>query len=97
MLSRLVSYPRSLTLQQYINGLLSIIGLAANLIALFSFFGAIQTSPTGSNFYVNSREYLAWFLVAFLYTFGMINAWIRRRWRRMYGHEKADNSVLNVF
>lgn len=97
MISGVQNYFRSLTLQQYVNVLLTGIGLSADLIALITFFGAIQTSPDGSNFYVNSREFLAWVLVAMIYSFGMFNAWVRRRWRKKYGTASIDNSILNMF
>jgi hypothetical protein len=73
-----------------------LIGLTADLIALGTYFGAIHTSPTGSNFYVNGREFLAWVLVAILYSIGLINAYVRRRWRRKYGDRIGDHSVLNL-
>ena len=82
-------------MQQYINAIIVSVGLLADLISLGLFFGAIHTPETGSNFYVNSREYLAWVLLALVYSFGLANAFIRRRWRRLYGEKIADHSVLN--
>lgn len=95
ILGRPMSLLRQFTLQQYVNALLVGIGLTADLISLSLFFGAINTSPSGSNFYVNSREFLAWLLLAVLYSLGIINAYIRRRWRTKYGGE-MNHSVLNL-
>lgn len=82
-------------LQKYVNLMLVLIGFSADLIALSTFVGLLHTPVTGSNFYVNSREFLAWVLIAVVYSVGIINAWIRRRWRRLYGTSRADHSILN--
>ena len=83
--------------QTYVNVILVSIGLTADIISLAAFFGAINTPTTGSNFYVNSREFLAWVLLALVYSFGMINAYIRRRWRKKYSDRFGNHSVLNFF
>lgn len=46
---------------------------------------------------MNSQEFLFWTLIAWVYLFGLGNAWLRRRWRRNYGDLKADNSIANLF
>lgn len=97
MIDRLVTYLRNTSPQKYLSAAVSGIGLAASLIQLYTFFGAVSTPETGSNFYVNSREFLAWTLIAWVYLFGLGNAILRRRWRRMYGDIRADNSVANFF
>jgi len=76
---------------------LVLIGLSADLISLGLFFGILHTPETNSNFYINSREFLAWVLIAVVYSVGFVNAWIRRRWRRLYGTKRADHSVFNLF
>lgn len=73
------------------------VGLSADLIALGLFFGAVNTPATGSNFYINSREFLAWVLIAIVYSIGLLNAHLRRRWRGLYGSSRADHSVFNMF
>lgn len=83
--------------QKVVNAVIVLIGLAADLIALGLFFGVLHTPVEGSNFYVNSREFLAWVLMAIIYSVGLLNAWVRRRWRRTYGTRGADHSVLNLF
>ena len=97
MLSRQLNYLRGVTLQGYVNALLAFIGLLANVVALGQFVGAFTTPPTGSNFYVNSREYLAWALLAVVYSLASINALIRRRWRGRYGRGFVGHSVFNLF
>lgn len=83
--------------QQIVNATVVLIGLAADLISLGLFFGFLHTPVEGSNFYVNSREFLAWVLMAIIYSVGLVNAWVRRRWRRIYGTRGADHSVVNLF
>lgn len=96
-LNRFVAYLKSIHPQKYINAIIVIIGLVADVISLALFFEAIQTSPTQSNFYINSREFLAWALVAIIYSLGLVNAWIRRRWKEKFGNEMGSNSVFNFF
>lgn len=95
--NRFFRYLITLHPQKYVNLILVLIGLSADLIALGTFFGAIHTPETGSNFYVNSREFLVWVLIAIVYSIGFINGMIRRRWRKLYGDTRADHSVLNLF
>ena len=97
MLDRAFNYLRNTPPQKYLSALVSGIGLAASLIQLYTFFGAVSTPQTQSNFYVNSREFLAWTLIAWVYLFGLGNASLRRRWRRLYGDVRADNSVANFW
>lgn len=97
MLERVANYLRNVPLQKYVAGTVSLIGLLASLIQLYTFFGAIHTPETGSNFYVNNREFLAWTLIVWVYLFGLGNALLRRRWRRLYGDLRADNSISNFF
>ncbi|WP_420641404.1 hypothetical protein [Candidatus Leptofilum sp.] len=97
ILKRFIAYLKSIHIQKYINAIIIFIGLAADIISLALFFGAIQSPPTQSNFYVNNREFLAWVLVAIIYSLGLINAWVRRRWKEKFGNEKGDNSIFNFF
>ena len=96
-LNRIFHYLKVLHPQKYVNIVLTLIGLSADLIALGTYFGAIHTPETGSNFYVNGREFLAWVVVAIVYSTGLINAAIRRRWRRLYGDSRGDHSIFNFF
>lgn len=97
MLDRIANYLRNTPPQKYLAGMVSGIGLLASLIQLYTFFGAIYTPETGSNFYINSREFLSWTLIAWIYLFGLGNASLRRRWRKLYGDLRADNSISNFF
>ena len=92
---RIVAFFRGIPTQKYINTVIVVIGLAADVISLALFFGAINSPPNGSNFYINSREYLAWVLVASVYSIGLINAWIRRRWRIKFGNDYG-HSISNI-
>jgi len=74
MLDRIANYLRNTPPQKYLAGMVSGIGLLASLIQLYTFFGAIYTPETGSNFYINSREFLSWTLIAWIYLFGLGNA-----------------------
>jgi hypothetical protein len=96
VLNRLIHFLKSVNPQRYVNIVIDSIGLLADSIALLTFFQIVHTPQTGSNFYVNSREFLTWVLIAWLYSFGLVNAYIRRRWRRKYGSGKTDHSILNV-
>lgn len=97
VIDRVANYLRSTPPQKYFAGMVSGIGLLASLIQLYTFFGAISTPQSGSNFYINSREFLSWTLIAWIYLFGLLNATLRRRWRRLYGDMRANNSVSNFF
>lgn len=66
----------------YVTVLLEGIGLLANLIALATFFGAVNTPKASPNFYINNQEFLVWSLVAGVYTLGLLSARFKRRWRR---------------
>ncbi len=95
-MSRLIQFLKRTPAQNYINAIIVSIGLLADIISLGLFFGAIHTPETGSNFYVNSQEFLAWVLIALIYSIGLINAFIRRRWRKLFGIKTADHSVKNM-
>ena len=94
MFNRIIAFFKDKPLQTYVNGLLVSIGLLADIISLFLFFSAINTPVEGSNFYINSNEYLSWILVALVYSIGLLNAYWRRRWRKLYGDSKADHSII---
>ena len=94
---RAISYLKSIHIQKYINGVIVGIGLLANLISLGQFFNLIYTPPSASNFYVNSRESLAWILISVVYSVGLLNSWVRRRWRKKYSTGLGNNSILNIF
>ena len=81
-LDRVKGYFVKLPFKTYVTILLEGIGLFANLIAIFSFFGAINTPKESPNFYINNQEFLAWSLVAAVYTLGLLSARFKRRWRR---------------
>lgn len=69
-------------LKTYITIMLEGIGLLANLIAIFSYFGALNTPQSSPNFYINNQEFFAWSTVAVTYTLGLILAKMKRRWRK---------------
>ena len=69
-------------LKSYISFILEVLGLFANIIAIGTFLGAINTPQESSNFYINSQEFFVWSLIAMIYVFGLISAKIKRRWRR---------------
>jgi hypothetical protein len=97
LLDKLIAKLQKVPPQKYVNVIIVGIGLTADLISLGLFFGAINTPVTGSNFYVNSREFLAWVLFAIIYSVGLLNAYLRRRWRKLYGDIRADHSIFNLF
>lgn len=35
-------------------------------------------------------------MIAWVYSFGLFNAYIRRRWQRLFGNPKGDHSILNA-
>src|SRR5688500_1412725 len=81
----------------YVTVLLEGIGLLANTIAIATWIGAVNTPPESPNFYINNQEFLAWSLVAGVYTLGLLSVRFKRRWRRRlieYGIEEEyyDNS-----
>src|SRR5829696_4394739 len=89
-------YFRNLPFKFYVNGLLTGIGLFANLIAITTFFGAINTPRDSPNFYINSQEFLVWSLIGGTYSFGLIAAKFKRRWRQRVldsGYVVKDLSV----
>ena len=59
------------------------LGFLANIIAVGTFLGAINTPVESPNFYINSQEFFVWSLIAMTYIFGLISARIKRRWRRI--------------
>ena len=73
---------RNTPFKTYVTVLLEGIGLFANLIAIVTFFGAVNTPKESSNFYINSQEFLVWSLIAAVYTLGLLSARFKRRWRR---------------
>lgn len=86
----------------YVTVFLEGIGLLANTIAILTFFGAVNTPKESPNFYINNQEFLAWSLVAGVYTLGLLSARFKRRWRRRlveYGIEEEyyDNSEYDAY
>lgn len=94
MFNKIIAFLKNKPLQTYVNGLIVGIGLLADIISLALFFSALHTPVEGSNFYTNSSEYLAWILVAIVYSIGFLNAYWRRRWRKLYGDSKVDHSIF---
>ncbi len=88
---------KNIPLKSYVIFLLEGIGLAANLIAIISYFGANNTPETSPNFYINNQEFFAWSTVAVVYTLGIILARMKRRWRRIYGHMEDNGSIFYQF
>ena len=68
-------------LKSYVTFILEALGLVANLIAVGTFLGAINTPKESPNFYINSQEFFVWSLIAMIYVFGLTSARIKRRWR----------------
>ncbi len=85
---------RKIPLKTYVTFLLESIGLLANLIAILSYFGAVNTPESSPNFYINNQEFFAWSTVAVIYTLGIILARMKRRWRRIYGYDNEGGSLL---
>ena len=84
--NRIKYYFENLPFKTYVTIMLEGIGLFANLIAIVSFFGAVNTPKESPNFYINNQEFLVWSLVAGIYTLGLLAARFKRRWRRrIYG------------
>jgi hypothetical protein len=81
---RVKEYISKVSLKTYVTILLEGIGLLANIIAILSYFGAINTPETSPNFYINNQEFFAWSTIAVTYTLGIILARMKRRWRRMF-------------
>jgi hypothetical protein len=77
------NYFRSIPIKSYITFILEGLGLFANLIAVGTFLGAINTPKDSPNFYINSQEFFVWSLIATVYVFGLISAGIKRRWRKL--------------
>jgi hypothetical protein len=75
-------YFSHIPLKSYVTFILEALGLFANLIAVATFLGAINTPKESPNFYINSQEFFVWSLIAMIYVFGLISARIKRRWRR---------------
>lgn len=80
--SQIRDYFVNLPFKTYVTLLLEGMGLFANLIAIASFFGAVNTPKESSNFYINNQEFLVWSLIALFYTLGLLSARFKRRWRR---------------
>jgi hypothetical protein len=79
---RVRDYFSNLPFRTYDTILLEGIGLFANLIAILTFFGAVNTPEESPNFYINNQEFLVWSLVALIYTAGLLRARFKRRWRK---------------
>jgi hypothetical protein len=91
---RIGDYFRNLPLKSYVTFILESLGLFANLIAVATFLGAINTPKESPNFYINSQEFFVWSLIATVYVFGLISARIKRRWRRkMFANGYKDDIV----
>jgi hypothetical protein len=75
-------YFKRIPLKSYVSFILETLGLFANLIAVGTFLGAINTPKDSPNFYINSQEFFVWSLIAMIYVFGLISARIKRRWRQ---------------
>ena len=80
--NRIGDYFRNIPFKTYVTVLLEGIGLLANMIAILTFFGAVNTPKDSPNFYINNQEFLVWSLVAAVYTLGLLSARFKRRWRR---------------
>ena len=95
---RIGDYFTSIPLKSYVTFILESLGLMANLIAIATFLGAINTPKESSNFYINSQEFFVWSLIASIYVFGLISARIKRRWRRKMlqsGYEVEEYEVMH--
>lgn len=79
---RVRTYFSNIPFKTYVTVLLEGIGLLANMIAILTFFGAINTPKDSPNFYINSQEFLVWSLIAGIYTLGLLGARFKRRWRK---------------
>jgi hypothetical protein len=80
-ITKVRDYFLNILFKSYITFALEAIGLFANLIAIATFFGAVNTPKESPNFYINNQEFLVWSLIALIYTTGLINARFKRRWR----------------
>jgi hypothetical protein len=81
--TRVKEYVKNIPFKTYVTVLLEGIGLFANLIAVLTFLGALNTPTTSPNFYINSQEFFVWSLIAVVYMLGLISARFKRRWRWM--------------
>ena len=72
---------QDIAFKTYVTVLLEGMGLFANLIAITTFFGAVNTPRDSPNFYINSQEFLVWSLIAAIYMLGLLSARFKRRWR----------------
>ena len=79
---RVRDYFLNISFKTYVTVMLELIGLFANLIAIATFFGAINTPKESPNFYINNQEFLVWSLIAGVYTLGLLSTRFKRRWRR---------------
>ena len=93
---RIGEYFRNLPFKSYVNGLLTGIGLFANLIAIATFFGAVNTPKESPNFYINSQEFLVWSLISVVYGLGLISAKFKRRWRQKMLDSGYEDFELDV-
>ena len=78
---RIGEFFSNIPFKTYVTILLEGIGLFANIIAIVTFFGAQNTPQESPNFYINNQEFFVWSLVAAIYTFGLLSARFKRRWR----------------
>lgn len=81
----------------YVTVLLEAIGLFANLIAIVSFFGIVNTPESSPNFYINNQEFLAWSTIAVIYTLGLILAKMKRRWRNKTSSNQYHDNLFSKF
>jgi len=94
-LNRIVEYFLNLPFKTYVTILLEGIGLFANLIAITSFFGAVNTPKESPNFYINNQEFLVWSLIAGTYTLGLLGARFKRRWRSKIHRAGIEEEYYN--
>ena len=83
-LSSIVRRVSSLPLGRWVEIVATIIGLIVDSITLVSYIGFIYTPTESPSFYENSQEFLVWSLIALIYSLGLVNALILRRWRSLF-------------
>lgn len=75
-------YFLNIPFKTYVTVMLELIGLFANMIAIVTFFGAVNTPKESPNFYINNQEFFMWSLIAGVYSLGLLGARFKRRWRQ---------------
>ena len=93
---RIIRRVSEIPLKTVVKVILESLGLLANLIAVGTFLGAINTPVDSPNFYINSQEFFVWSLIAMIYVFGLISARIKRRWRRRMLDSGYEVDYYNV-